>query len=1538
MEAALRAEAYESLEEDRERPKRIRQVDATPEMKEIKDQIAAIQTEVGRFMEEAKKSTKPGNDVEKQRTGTEKKNNKGNMDNFRPRNGKTPVDIRNIQEQKDRHTIELEQRIKELEEKLKGEENKKKMICYYCNRPGHTSRFCAQNPRSQIQRNAPVQRRNFACYQCGQTGHIAKDCPGNSQNNGAAKPSQQVSTVVTVPIHDQGKEVKQEKDLDPTAPPFKTQIETRLEEPLLTQGVLRTDHVMTEGQLPGPSSAITSPCEVMTASKYVLNDVPLNCIEKTMERKNNRPMALQGKILMDNKPVLEVTFLLDTGADVSIISDHAYDNLKQYGLTSRPTRNLLKAANGSILPTSGEVNLTIEIRGKSCQQSFTIAPIRDDCILGVDFLRKNPFTWDHEEEEITFEDDAPPLRVIETVIIEPKRKVTLLVQVSGGEPGQKAVIVGNRALINKYGLIPTAEIIVVQEEVPIQILNTLTEPVKLPVGTKVGYLYQFHDVHKHVWPREANIKEIKSTTLGSVIPEKLLSELPKELGEMERQQIRRLVENYEDTFYKKGEKLSHTSLVQHRINTGDAEPIKQPPRREPIHLRGKGAEEVKQMLQDGIIVPSKSPWASPTVLVQKKDGDLRYCIDYRRLNAITKKDAYPLPKIAENLDRLAAATWYSALDLKSGYWQIKMHPDDQEKTAFSTGDGGLYEFTVMPFGLTNAPATFERLMETVLGDLLWRVALLYLDDVIVISKTFSEHIEALTAVFQKLRSAGLKLKAEKCSLFQKEVHFLGHIVGQEGVRVDPEKTQKVQQWPVPQTVRQLRGFLGLASYYRRFIKDYSLIAAPLTKLTGGRGRIPWEDEQQQAFEELKKQLVTPPILGYPDEQISFILDTDASHCSIGAVLSQVQEGRERVIAYGGKVLSRAERNYCTTRKELFAVIYFMEHFQHYLIGKTFLVRTDHASLRWLLNFDISDGQMARWIERMSKFHFEIQHRPGKIHGNADALSRQPNSGQCIQCERAECRADGIGNRKWVPKECWAINEGNEDENTESDSGEDSDRESETNGEELPVGERQVERLISREEIMELQNTDEVIKFFVGRTERPTYETVAGAHPEIKYWWARWDQLEWKDGLLTVKWTQDNKERNRIIIPEKARPTIMKHFHNSLAGAHLGVERVTGRLRASSFIWPKLNTDVENWIKGCDWCQLTKPCTKKLHAYMGTLACSQPLERIFVDVMGPLPETPKGNKYVIVLTDAFSKWTECYAVPDHKAKTVASELSTHFFTRFGLPLMIHTDQGRDFQSELFTEMNLLFEIDQTRTSVWHPQSDGQCERFNRTLETMLRQVVAEDQSDWDVYLPHLTAAYRATRHSSTGYTPNMLMLGRELPMPLELEFSRPLNDQDQRFPGPYLNQLKHTIQHSHQVARSNLGRAREKYKKQYDRRGRDARYTVGDQVWLHNPTRYIGKSPKLQVFFDRIPYTIIKTLSDFIVVIRRISDKRERVIHVDHLLPVHKRFQDPVETATSSSESDEVETDVGAESESEIAPCPVKTRRGRLIRAPNKLDL
>ena len=377
----------------------------------------------------------------------------------------------------------------------------------------------------------------------------------------------------------------------------------------------------------------------------------------------------------------------------------------------------------------------------------------------------------------------------------------------------------------------------------------------------------------------------------------------------------------------------------------------------------------------------------------QKDGTTRFCVDYWKLNNATVKDAYPLPRIDDSLGQLSGVKYYSTLNLISGYWQVEVSEKDLPKTAFATKKG-LYCFKVMPFGLCNAPATFERLMELVLRGLQWQICLVYLDDIIVVGKTVDDMIANLTHVFDRLLAAGLKLKARKCTLFATEAEYLGHVVSEQGISTHPDKIAAVQNWQTPTNVTELRSFVGFCSYYRRFVKNFALIAKPLHDLTKKGTNFVWSDQCQTSFDNLRKELSTTPVLAHPDFKERFILDTDASQYAIGAVLSQVKNGVERPIAFASRSLSKSERKYCVTRKELLAVVHFIKYFRHYLYGRQFTVRTDHSALKWLINFKDPEGQLARWMDVLSTYDFTIEHRPGRLHKNADVLSRA----RCKQCK------------------------------------------------------------------------------------------------------------------------------------------------------------------------------------------------------------------------------------------------------------------------------------------------------------------------------------------------------------------------------------------------------------------------------------------------------------------------------------------------------------------------------------------------------------
>ena len=514
--------------------------------------------------------------------------------------------------------------------------------------------------------------------------------------------------------------------------------------------------------------------------------------------------------------------------------------------------------------------------------------------------------------------------------------------------------------------------------VPVRVINPSPVPVTLYHNTSVSTFSQLDD--GALGPASCNRLATKKKRQTKPLASEQFDLDAMNLNSAQRKGLASLLDEFTDVFSSRPSDLGRTGIVQHRIDTGDHPPIKQAP----MHQQGT-------VRQQGVVQPSTSPWAAPIVLVKKKDGSTRFCVDYRKLNDVTRKDAYPLPRIDETLDALAGVKVFITLDLASGYWQVEVDIADHEKTAFTTRHGhGLFEFQVMPFGLCNAPGTFQRLMEFVLAGLQWQTCLVYLDDVIVYGRDFDEHLKRLREVFERLRQAGLKLKPSKCFLLRPRVPYLGHVISTEGVSTDPEKVKAVQQWPVPSKVTDVRSFLGLASYYRRFIQNFAEIAAPLHRLTAKTTeKFKWSHDCDLAFRALKEKLVSAPVLAFPCFEQKFVLDCDASDYGLGAVISQRQDETEKVIAYASRVLEDRERRYSTTKKEMLAMVYAIKHFRHYLYGRPFTVRTDHNALKWLQSFKEPEGQVARWLETLAQDDYKIEHRPGKRHQNADALSRNP---------------------------------------------------------------------------------------------------------------------------------------------------------------------------------------------------------------------------------------------------------------------------------------------------------------------------------------------------------------------------------------------------------------------------------------------------------------------------------------------------------------------------------------------------------------------
>ena len=472
----------------------------------------------------------------------------------------------------------------------------------------------------------------------------------------------------------------------------------------------------------------------------------------------------------------------------------------------------------------------------------------------------------------------------------------------------------------------------------------------------------------------------------------VLDKLPAELNDAEQEQATTLLLSYADVFSKGEFDIGRTEVTEMTIDTGNNRPIRQPLRRHPVAQLGIIDRQVEDMLASNLIEPAVGPWASNVVLVKRKDGQFRFCVDYRSVNSCTYKDAYPLPNIGVCLDALNGASWFTTLDLRAGYHNIPIAMEDRDKTAFITRRG-MFRYRVCPFGLTCGPAVMQRLMDLVLTGLTLETCLVYLDDCIIFARSFSELCVRVGQVLERFRQAGLKLKGSKCSFFSRRVSFLGHVVSEKGLELQDDKMSAIRDWPVPRNCAEIQSFLGLCSYYRRFVQDFATIAAPLHALTHKQTSFTWGPEQQQAFDKLKGKLISAPIVALPRMEGKYLLDSDASTVGLGAVLSQEQDGVWKVIGYASRTLNAAEKNYCTTRLELLAVKFGLTQFRHLLLCRKFVIRTDHSALLSLRRNKEPTGQQARLLMFLESFDFDIVHRPGRVHLNADVLSRRP----CRQC-------------------------------------------------------------------------------------------------------------------------------------------------------------------------------------------------------------------------------------------------------------------------------------------------------------------------------------------------------------------------------------------------------------------------------------------------------------------------------------------------------------------------------------------------------------
>ena len=645
--------------------------------------------------------------------------------------------------------------------------------------------------------------------------------------------------------------------------------------------------------------------------------------------------------------------LIDSGSDLNLIK---ITSLLDDVLVYDHTIYHLKGISEQLVPTIGLTTLDIKIGKTTIPTEFQVVhstfPIPHDGILGKPFITGNQTIINYKTNELII-----PSK--EDIIIPPRMETCMTIRAENIIDKSNLIIHSQTIADN---LMCGNVIVTVQDQqIIIPVINSSEQSISISKPTLEKLSYENFIEEKSCYLTRSELQTEGSSQRLSLLRESILTE---HLNQEEMESILQICDGYSDIFHLDGDALTCTGAVYHEVNTPAAtQPINERPYRMPFRHKQEINQQMQKLEEERIIVPSKSPWNAPLLVVPKKpdqDGKVKYrvCVDFRKLNQVTVGDAYPLPNITDILDQLGKSKYYTTLDLAQGYHQVEMHPDHREKTAFST-DKGHFEFTRVPFGLKGAPATFQRLMNTVLTGLNGLKAFVYLDDIIIYAHSIEDHTEKLQEVFNRLRDFNLKLQPSKCSFMRKEVNYLGHVITDEGVKPDPNKIRCVLEFPIPTNPKEVKSFLGLSGYYRRFVPRYGQIAKPLTSLLKKDVTFHWSDLCQAAFEELKSILTKEPLLQYPDFSRTFNLTCDASNFAIGSVLSQGPIGKDPPIAYASRTLNKAEQNYNTTEKELCAIIWGVKQFRPYLYGQKFNIITDHRALSWLFNIKDPGSRLTR---------------------------------------------------------------------------------------------------------------------------------------------------------------------------------------------------------------------------------------------------------------------------------------------------------------------------------------------------------------------------------------------------------------------------------------------------------------------------------------------------------------------------------------------------------------------------------------------------
>lgn len=1139
------------------------------------------------------------------------------------------------------------------------------------------------------------------------------------------------------------------------------------------------------------------------------------------DKKNELPFILD--------PVTNLRVLIDTGSTRSFVRKFIGSQCFKDSLLEDDFE--VTTAHGT---TKEKFSCKIPLLSKEKNKFYLFDFHKDfDLLLGLDNLRKLKINLDFVNNKLIFNNnkiitiryfntelesnnskeelaEGTPVNRnrISSYVIRSRTCNTIKVNVTGIENGDAVMPYNNLSGLE----IPQSIVKVNNGTALCHIINPLlcTKKLTLKEPFKLDSLDNYHCCPTN--NSENGNNKINFNLLNHEIQNLDLSKIRTEhMNSEEKTTILNLVKEYEDIFHIEGNNLTFTDQIKHVIRTTDEIPVYTRNYRYPEIYKEEVDKQIKGMLSQKIIQPSRSPWNSPIWIVPKKRDasgkeKFRLVIDFRGLNSKTIDDKFPLPNITDILDKLGRAQYFSTLDLASGFHQVEMHPDSVEKTAFST-ETGHYEFLRMPFGLKNSPPTFQRVMNNMLRGIQNEKCLVYLDDIIIYSTSLTEHVIRLREVFERLRKANFKIQLDKTEFLRKEVAYLGHVVTSEGVKPNPDKVRAIKKYPIPKTTKEIKGFLGLLGYYRKFIKDFAELTKPLTKCLKKGAKIDvTKPEYIDCFETCKNILSNEPLLQYPDFEREFNLTTDASNIALGAVLSQVKNGADLPIAYASRTLSESEGRLSTIEKELLAIVWATKYFRPYLYGRKFKIFTDHRPLQWLFSIKEPNAKLLRWRLKLEEYDYQIIYKKGKMNLNADALSRiqllnmdntrsdntENSSDQDISKLISEAASlyfpelddsqSMIANRDISENLIddlmdEMVREQLDDLEGEQDSGQTQHSNYEGNTTvNIPISEEPVNlgknqvilslvkynpKKIKIQKLFDNSKTRLIVEISETNMDNDIVNFVKEyLLPNIKYniyfendFYERFAATIAKyfksSQLQLVKCTKKLLD----IGSDEEVEEIINNYHSG-KNNHRGIQETYEQIKRR-YYFPNLKSHIQNFVNKCEVCLKTKYERTPLNLELNlTPTATRPLQTIHIDSF-----TLEKQKFLTII-DTFSRYAQAYKIAGAQAIEIVNKLLI-YFSHHGIPEVIVSDNGTEFNNSLVKDLMKIHKIKIRFISTQHPQSNGIAERLHSTLIEHIR--LLNNQSEFknesvENKLKYAIIAYNNSIHSVTKLTPFEILYG------------------------------------------------------------------------------------------------------------------------------------------------------------------------------------